>query len=99
MICMAKKKINLWAIIAFVLGILLLSVVVYISVSKYKQSREAEKAVIFQQGAQYGYQTAVVQMMQNAEGCKPVNVSLQNRTMQMMDVSCFIGGQLVNSGK
>ncbi|HLF53976.1 MAG TPA: hypothetical protein VI544_02245 [Candidatus Nanoarchaeia archaeon] len=87
---MAKKRMDFWMIAAFVLGLLFLSAVVYISVSKYKQSRDAEKESIFQQGAQYGYQAAVVQIIQNAKGCNPVDVNFENETLWLIDTSCLV---------
>ena len=75
--------------ISIILAVLLLSCLVYIGVTKYKTARETEKNDIYLQGAQYGYQSAVAQLMQSGVNCTPVNVYIQNKTMQFVDVSCL----------
>ena len=86
---MVKRKTNKWMVAAFIIGILFLSCVVYISVSKYKQARDAEKAEVFDRGVWYGYQVAVEQLVKNSEGCNPVSVTLYNETVQFIDIECL----------
>jgi len=85
---MAKKKISLWMIASIILAILFICSIVYISAGKYRRAKDAEKNEIFQQGAQYGYQSAVAQLVQSAEDCNPVDVRFENKTFSLIDVSC-----------
>ena len=77
-----------WAKVSMVLGILLLIVLVYLGVRFYNDNKLAKEQEMFTQGAQYGYQTAVSDLMMNAKDCKPVDVYVQNTTMQLVDMSC-----------
>jgi len=84
-----NKKINKWVLICIILAVLLVSLLVYTGIKSYKEARENEKNEIFLQGAQYGYQSAVANLMQSGVNCTPVNVYIQNETMQFIDVSCL----------
>jgi len=86
-----SKKINKWVLISIILAVLLISLLVYIGVKSYKFAKESEKNDIFLQGAQYGYQNAVANLMQSGADCKPVDVYIQNETMQFIDASCLSG--------
>ena len=90
---MFNKSLN-WKLVAIVLAVLFVGAVVYIAVGNYKAAKEAEKNEIFKQGAQFGYQSAVEQLMQNAAGCKPVDVFQGNVTMQLVDVLCLSDGSV-----
>ena len=83
------KKLNKWVLISIILAVLLLSSLVYIGVKNYKTAKEKERSEIFLQGAQYGAQSAVLQLIQSGADCKPVDVYIQNETMQFIDVSCL----------
>lgn len=80
-----SKKISKWVLISIILAVLLISLLVYTGVKSYKTLRESERNEIFLQG----YQSAVVQLMQSGANCTPVNVYIQNETMQFVDVSCL----------
>jgi len=80
-----NKKINKWVLISIILAVLLVSLLVYIGVRNYKEARENERNEIFSQGVQY----AVAQIMQSGADCQPVDVYIQNETMQFIDVSCL----------
>ena len=84
-----SKKINKWVLISIILAVLLVSLLVYFGVKSYKESRENEKNEIFLQGAQYGYQNAVANLMESGADCQTVDVYVQNETMQFIDVSCL----------
>ena len=86
---MVTKKLDKWMIVAIVFGVLFISSIVYIYASKYKASKEAEKASIFQEGVQYGYVFAIQQFVNSSQGCKPVSITLENKTMQFVDTSCL----------
>ena len=75
--------------ISIILAVLLLSCLVYFGVKSYKESRENEKNEIYMQGAQYGYESAIKEVMDSGADCQPVDVYFQNETMQFVDVSCL----------
>ena len=77
--------------ISIILGILLLSCLVWIGIRSYKEAKAERENEIFSQGALYGYQSAVAQLMNSGENCQPVNVYIENQTMQFVDVSCVSG--------
>jgi hypothetical protein len=83
-----KKKINIW-VFAVVLAILLLCCVVYIGITSYRQARNEALAESFRSGAQYGYESAVKQIMQSALNCQQMSVYAGNVTMQLIDASCL----------
>ncbi len=85
---MARKKVSIWVFAVVILAILLLCCVVYICVAKYKQERNDALFSSFQSGAQYGYESAVKQIMQSASNCQKTNVYVGNVTIQLIDVSC-----------
>lgn len=80
-----KKRLRIGCII---LAVLIIGCLVYFGVRGYDRFRENEKNTIFLQGAQYGYQGAVAQLMDAGADCKPVDVYIQNKTMQFIDASC-----------
>lgn len=82
------KKINNKTII-WVLAILLILTVAYVGIEKYQQNKQQEQLVIFQQGAQYGYQQAIIQIMQQASTCQQVPMFAQNQTINMIAVECL----------
>lgn len=78
------------------LSILLLLSVAYIANDWYTEKQmakleaeQAEQMGIFQQGAAFGYEQAVVQLAQQAVTCQPVPVSVDNVTINMIAVECL----------
>lgn len=81
---MDKKTMALIAI-----GILLVIAISYIAVGKYQQNKTQQQIVVYQQGAQAGYQQAIIQLMQQAATCQQVPVTFQNQTINMIAVECL----------
>lgn len=84
---MAYKKVNFWVVAATILGILLLCCVVYIGVTKYKQSL----LNMHESGIEIGYQSAVLKIIRSGQNCQPVNVYAGNYSMDLIDVTCVNG--------
>jgi hypothetical protein len=72
-----------------ILSILLILALGYIGISTYNQSQFVRQQQIFEQGAQLGYQQAILQLMQQALTCQPVPVFANNQTLNLIAVECL----------
>ena len=54
-----------------------------------KYAKQEEQLGIFQQGAQYSYEQAVVQVVQQAVTCEQVPISVGNQTINVVAVECL----------
>ena len=72
-------------IVIVVLVIILLIAAVYIGIRKYEDSQQST----FKQGAQSGYEQAIVTIMQQAATCKPVPVHAGNVSMNLFATECL----------
>ncbi|MCK5321613.1 hypothetical protein KAJ38_03470 [Candidatus Pacearchaeota archaeon] len=73
-------------------GILIVCLVLavgYIVFDKYQEVQQEEQLSIFQQGAQYGYEQAIVQLVQQAVTCQQVPISIKNQTVNLIAVECL----------
>ena len=76
--------------ITVVLGILLVLAMGYIVLGKYSDWKESRRIEVFQQGAQYGYEQAVIQVAEMAEGCESVPLRLENnQTVNVVSIECL----------
>ena len=80
-----KKQI----IVIIALLILLVGTFCYIGVVKYSDYKEQKNLGMFQQGAQYGYEQAVIQTIQMAVTCEQVPLRIENQTINMIAVECL----------
>ena len=85
---MSNKRINSKVVIA-ILIVLVVLLAGYVVMDRISQAREKEKLGIFQQGIAYGYEQAVVQLMQQAATCQQVPVSFENQTLNLVAVECL----------
>lgn len=76
-----------WVIIG--MAVLLVGALGWIGVGKYQGAKQEEQLGIFQQGAQYGYEQAVVQVVQQAVTCEQVPISVGNQTINVVAVECL----------
>lgn len=56
---------------------------------KQAAEKQEEQLGIFQQGAQYGYEQAVIQIIQQAATCEQVPLIIGNQTINMVAVECL----------
>lgn len=84
-----KFKIEKQTIVVIVLAVLLVGVLGYVGVGKWNESKQQEQLEIFQQGAQYGYEQAVLQVMGVASSCNAVPLRDGNLTMDVVAVDCL----------
>lgn len=82
-------KINKTRTIIAVLVFLLILSLGYIVFEKYSEVRQKEQLSVFQQGAQYGYERAVIQLASQAATCQQVPVTVQNQTINVIAVECL----------
>jgi len=83
-----KRESKLKAVI-IVLVVLLAISIAYISIGIYQQAILQEQLDAYQQGAQYGYEQAILQVMQQASTCQPVPLFADNVTINMVAVECL----------
>lgn len=84
------KKISTKIII--ILIILLVLAISYIGLVGYKGAKEKEQIDIFQQGAQYGFEFAINQIIQQILTCQQVPLILGNQTVNIIAVDCLQQG-------
>lgn len=85
---MNKERIAL-----IIVAILLIVAVCYIGYATYKGKQFNTMNTIYQEGALYGYQSAIAQIIQTAQNCNPVSVYMnqtgENVSMSLVDVACL----------
>ena len=76
-----------WLIIS--LAVLLLAACGYIAVKEYNNYMNEREMEVFQQGAQYGYEQAIIQVAGKAAGCEQVPLIIQNQSINIVAVECL----------
>ena len=78
-------------IIITVLAILLIVSVAFTFYDRIQQRKqfEAQGLAIYQQGAQVGYENAVVSLIEQAAKCEPVPIFAGNYSLNIVAVECF----------
>jgi hypothetical protein len=84
-----EMRINRLKIITLVLAVLLIITLVYIALDIYQQGKQQEQLLFFQQGAQYGYEQAILQIVQQATTCQQVPLLVGNDTISIIAVGCL----------
>ena len=82
---MAKKV----GILIGVLIFLLICSIGYIASEKYSEWKIAKDVSLYQQGATYGYQQAIIGVAQEASKCQQVPLVIGNQTMNIIWVDCL----------
>ncbi|MBU2104782.1 MAG: hypothetical protein KKF67_03340 [Nanoarchaeota archaeon] len=86
---MSKRDIDGKKIAIFLLVLLLIVAVGYISFVKFADWRQTSELGTFQQGAQYGYQQAFVDVANAAVTCQQVPLTVGNQTINIIAVECL----------
>lgn len=76
-------------LLMLVMTIALIIAVSYIAMDVFQQMKVEEQNDIFTQGAQFGYQQAVLQLIQQASTCQPVPVTADNFTLNLIATECL----------
>ena len=77
-----------------VLILLLIGAIGYIVIDTYKERRAEREFMILQQGAQAGYEQAVVELVNQVVTCQPVPVWFGNESIDIIAVDCLDMGNL-----
>jgi len=72
-----------------VLVVCLVLTIGYIAIDKYQEKQRQGQLNIFQQGAQYGYEQAIIQLIQQASTCQQVPITVGNQTINIIAVECL----------
>lgn len=80
------KKSSLWVVI---LGILLLVAIGYITFDLVNKSVVNRQIAIYESGAQYGFETAIYQIAQQAAACNVVPLNIENETLRIIAYDCL----------
>jgi len=87
-----KNNKALYGIIA-VLILIIAGLVINSWYAKQAAEKQEEQLGIFQQGAQYGYEQAVIQVAQQAATCQQVPLTIENQTINLIAVECLQAAQ------
>ncbi len=87
---MKPKKQN-WLIFGLILVVVILAG--YIAMGRYNAAKQQEQLSIFEQGAQYGYEQAVMQLAQQAATCQQVPLYVGNQSINLVAVECLQAAQ------
>jgi len=82
---MNKKKVDKKDVVIVILVILILVTLSYIAFQKYNELRISD----FKKGAVYGYQQAIIEIVQKSENCQQVPLFVNNKTINFVNVNCF----------
>ncbi len=75
--------------IMFILVVLLILALSYIVFDQYTSIKQRVQLGIYQEGAQFGYEQAIFQVMQQAATCQPVPLFFNNQTINVVAVECL----------
>jgi len=92
---MARSEKNIQGIVMIVLVVLLVLAAGYIGFSKYTSWSESKQLGTFQQGAEYGYTQAIIQIAQQTAlpSCQQVELRNGNQTVSVRAVECLTQAQ------
>ncbi|MCK4553038.1 hypothetical protein KAT80_02450 [Candidatus Pacearchaeota archaeon] len=84
----SNKKLVIFSI---VIVILLVLAVGYIGYGIYAQAKVQKELSVFQQGAQYGYEQAFINIVETiiAEPCGSLPLTANNKTVEIINVDCL----------
>jgi len=83
-----EKRDNQKIAILVLLFLLIISVG-YIAFDKIRETKLQEQMEIYEQGAQYGYEQAIIQIVQQAVTCNEVPLRVENETINMIASECL----------
>ena len=90
-----KSKSKLWF---WLLGIVLVLALGYIGYDKYSDYRYDEAEGFYQEGAYFGYNSAVIQIVEQVNTCKSIPINYKdtdgNHTINVFKIECLSQKQL-----
>ena len=91
------EKTNKQKIFIVVLVLMLFGAIFYILYDWTQEKKQQELTAVYQQGAQTGYQNAIVQLMSELPNCKPVPIYANNITYNVIATECFNQQQFLSN--
>jgi len=82
-------KVDTQKIIIIVLAALLVISIGYIAGLKYREYSENKKSEYIEAGFKKGYEYAILQLVNEASGCKPVQIVANNVSMNLIAEECL----------
>ncbi len=76
-------------IVGGILLVLLFLALGYIASDKYSEWKQDKNLGIFQEGAQQGYEQAVIQLAQQVVTCEQVPLRIGNQSINVIAVECL----------
>ena len=76
-------------VIVIALALLLFASLGYTGYSVYDEKALEKDTLIYQQGAQIGYEQAISQMFQQAGSCQQVPLTMENQTINIIAIECL----------
>ena len=90
---MGNKQINKQLVLNIILGAILIAIIVYFSISQVRNSINEKKQQELQnaalEGAKFGYEQAIIQVVQQAATCQQVPLIVGNNTLNIIAVDCL----------
>jgi hypothetical protein len=90
---MLNKKLNKNSVIFTILILLLIGSFTYIFLQEYSSWKFKKEAMIYQQGAQYGYEQTVKFLYEQVLSCQQIPLTVQNETINIIAVECLVENQ------
>ena len=84
---MGKIEINK-SIMISIICLLILSMG-YIGISEWNKRQTEKQSEVYQAGASYGYELAIVQIIQQATTCQQIPLKFKNQTVNIIAVDCL----------
>ncbi len=76
-------------VVVGILAMLLFLALGYIAFGEYSKWKQDKNLETFQQGAQYGYEQAIIQVVQQVATCQQVPLRIENQTINIVAVGCL----------
>jgi hypothetical protein len=87
---MKENKIKGTVIAIFAMAVLLVGALGYVGYDVYSEVQSNKMSGVYQEGAAYGYEQAIVQVMQTASAsCDAMPLTYQNQTVSLVNVACL----------
>ncbi len=61
----------------------------YIVGQGYTKIKQQEQLAVFEEGTQYGYEQAIIQIVRQAVTCQQVPLTVQNQTINLIAIDCL----------
>jgi choline-glycine betaine transporter len=84
-----NEKNRLLVMVIVILVLSLFASISYIVIGKYQQKTIEKEFLIYQQGAKFGYEQAIMQLFKQTLTCQSVPIRVENQTINIIAIECF----------